>query len=186
MAGKGRSPEAETQLPMNLSFSSSIESSELTRDPFRSTTQDPEEFMANWAFMFESRKGAARELRDRFDAQMADHEFQEFLKRIGAVTQSERRAYLNQVVTPEEIAFLQHLGVWDRIESGTLGYEEIETLRSLLEGSQVYWQDPTSSEGVTLFASPAAVARYNAQGGKPPQRLKPWVEDQRAKKFPHK
>lgn len=182
MPKKGRSPEAGTQLTMDLPFTSPNEPNGITLEPFRSTTYDPEQFMADWAFMFESRRRAAGKLRNDFDAKMADHEFREFLKRIGAITPDERRTYLEQVVTPEQIAFLQHLGVWDQITSSTFGYDEIEALRPLLEGSQAYWVDPTSvEERDTIFASPAALARYQAQGGAPLPQMQSWIEKRRAR-----
>jgi len=81
-----------------------------------------------------------------------------FLKDIGALkTWGERRTVLLTTMS-DQILLLRQLGIWDEIVEKGLTPEVIDKLRKTMDQPRTYHTDLESSEGVTIFSSPIALA----------------------------
>lgn len=158
-----------------LGFTRQQEDTETSLEAFladlRRYMHDPEEGLA-WAhWLHNSRSISARLEISKEVRQNADNIVRKLFKAWGVLTPAQRLALVRER-TPSEIAFLQLVGVWDKIQED-LTYEQIEAIRPILEQARAFREDPDSSEGITIYPTVASWAQNQSHPDpQPPKRQK--------------
>lgn len=135
----------------------------------RRYVHDPEEGLARTHWLHNSRSISARLEISREVRQSADKIARELFKAWGVLTPAQRFALVRER-TPNEIAFLQLVGVWNQIQED-LTYEQIEAIRPILEQARAFRKDPDSSEGFTIYPTDASLAHDKSHPDPKPPKL---------------
>ncbi len=173
----------KNNISQQVNFFEIVSPPRLPIDPIDRSTVDAkdrpyatEEQIADMHFKFQSRKRSAQIARNRFDAATANREFKEFLKNIGAMTDTELRHFQQEAFTPPLVEFFQLTGIWDKMQQDGMTPEVIGELGQLIADSAQIDRDPHSSEGFTFYGTEAAMLADQAGLDDIPLK-KIWVEE---------
>lgn len=134
---------------------------------------DPEAKLAELHDLAQNRHVRPPNVLSQEDAHNAREAWKRKLAEWGVPTGAEQAKMLRESAQ-ETVEFLQQLGVWDAIVGDRWDAETIAMLEEALGQPRAFTRDPTSTEGITIFSSPAAIAWDQSRDLKPPRKKKKW------------